>query len=319
MSGAVGLGRVIWEAFALWRAHRASRMAAALAYYTLFSFTPILVIVTVLAGSLVGRETAQAQVLAFLEEWSGPRGAAFGRAALENVGRAPHAQAGLVGFILLFYAASNVVGHLKETLNLFWGVSRRPGHSLGHFIYDRVVALLAVIGIGVLLLASVVTGTAITALSRSTRALLPGGLWVWQAVNAVASLSLLSFALAVIFHVLPDTRVRWRSAWFGALVSATLLVVAQLLFTIYVRAVAVGSVYGTAGSLVVFMLWVYYSGQIILFGAACSRAFQGAKGARRRRREAVNKKGDTSKGSTDRRESSCEPWTSLPKSGTEGG
>ncbi|MDQ7030544.1 MAG: YihY/virulence factor BrkB family protein [Ardenticatenia bacterium] len=284
VSGVIRLGRVLWNALALWRAHRASRMAAALAYYTLFSFTPMLVIATVLAGSVVGQEAARAQVLAVLEEWAGPRGAAFGQAALDNVSRAAHARAGLAGSMLLLYAASNVVGHLKDVLNLFWDVTQRPGNSLGHFLYDRAVALLAVIGIGILLLASVITSTMITALNRTTQGLLPGGPVLWQAVSLLASFSLLSFALAVIFHVLPDTRVHWRPAWFGALVSATLLAVVQLLLALYVRTVAVGSLYGTAGSLVVFMLWVYYSGQIILFGAACSRAFQDhSRGTRQHR------------------------------------
>lgn len=268
------VGRIIWQAFAAWRAHRAPRMAAALAYYTLFSFTPLLVIVTVLVGRVVGQEAAQAQVLAFLEEWIGPRGAAFARAALENAGQTPGVRAGAIGLLLLLYAASNVMGQLKEVLNMIWGVHQRQGHSLVHLVYDRVVALLAVIGIGVLLLASVVSSAAIAALDHFTRAILPGSAQLWQVVNTLVTFTVICFALAVVYHVLPDARVRWRAAWFGAVVGAVLLAVAQILFTLYLRVVAVGSVYGAAGSLVVFMLWVYYSGQIILFGTECSRAFQ---------------------------------------------
>ncbi len=267
-------GRIIWQAFAAWRAHRAPRMAAALAYYTLFSFTPLLVVVTALVGWVIGQETAQAEVLAFFERWLSPREAAFARTALEEALGSDSVSAGLVGFALLLYAASNVMNYLRETMNLIWGVVERPGHSLVHFVSDRLVALSAVVGIGALLLTSVVASATIAALDRFTRAFLPGGALVWHATNVFVIFSLACFALAVVYRVLPNTRVQWRAAWFGAVISAVLLAVGQTLFALYLRVAAIESVYGAAGSLVVFMLWVYYSGQIILFGAECSRAFQ---------------------------------------------
>lgn len=260
--------------FQEWGEDKAPRLAAALSYYTIFSLAPLLVIAVAVAGYFVGSDQARAQVLSEIQGVVGPSGEEFVREMLNNVSRpGTGVIATVIGLATLILGASGVFGQLQEALNSIWEVEPQTEQGILELIKDRFLSFTMVLGTGFLLLVSFLLSAALSAISAHFSQLLPGSAFLWQLVNWVVSFGLIMLLFGLIFKVLPDAEIEWRDVWVGAGITAFLFVVGEFLIGLYLGRTGVGSAYGAAGSLVLILLWIYYSAQILFFGAEFTQVY----------------------------------------------
>jgi membrane protein len=257
-----------------WIEDGASTRAAALSFYTLFSISPLLLVVIAVAGILYGRAAAEGEAMARLEQAMGPQAASAVATILENtssMGKGLLATlAGLAGVLV---GASGVFANLQDSLNRIWRVKPRSGGGLKGMLYDRTLSFSLVVGMGVLLFLSLAAATILAAVGETLARYLPFSGGVLQALNFAVSLAMTAFLFALLFRFLPDARVRWRDLWVGASATALLFSLGRWLIGLYLARGSVSSPYGAAGSLVVLLLWIYYSAQVIFFGAELTRVY----------------------------------------------
>jgi membrane protein len=259
--------------FKEWNEDKASRLAAALAYYTAFSVAPMLLIAIVIAGLVFGNEAAQGSIFAQLQGLLGPEAAGTIETAVKT-SRQPGAStvSAIIGLATLIWSASNVFGQLQDALNTIWEVQPKPAGLVGS-LKRRLVPMSMVLGIGFLLLVSLVLSAALSALGHFFNQLLPGTSVLWEIVNFVISFGVVTGLFAAIYKVLPDVEIRWSDVWIGAAVTALLFTIGKLLIGLYLGNASIGSTYGAAGSLLVVLVWVYYSAQILFFGAEFTQVY----------------------------------------------
>jgi membrane protein len=259
---------VIKETARDWLDDKASRLAAALAYYALLSLAPLLAISIAIVGWFFGQEAARGRVAGELAAVVGAH-AAEGIQSVVASARSPSAGvlSAVVGAVTLFVGASGVFGELQSSLNTIWEVEPKPGRGLLGALKDRFFSFTMVLGVAFLLLVSLVVSSVLSAVGGAFANALPGGETLWQVVNATFSFSVVTALFAVIFKVVPDAEVRWRDVWLGAMVTAALFTFGKFLLGLYLGKAAVGSAYGAAGSIIALTVWVYYAAQILLFGA----------------------------------------------------
>jgi len=250
-----------------------SRLGAALAYYGIFSMAPLLVIAIGIASMVFGQQAAQGELLDQIE---GTVGADAGQAVqdmLRSTDRGGGSVAAtIVGVVLLLFGASGAFVQLQDALDTIWHVVPRPDRSWWAIVRERFLSFAMVVVIGFLLLVLLGVSAALSAVSKFlTPAALPGGAALWQGSNAVVSLGIVTLLLALLFKGLPDVKLAWRDVWIGALVTALLFTVGKSLIGLYLAHTSTASAFGAAGSLVVLLVWVYYSSQIVLFGAELTR------------------------------------------------
>ncbi len=250
-----------------WYEDRAQRMGAALAFYTIFALTPGLVILMALAGLLLG-PGAESQIIGQIRELIGEQGAAAIEATIRSARKEPMGPTGTaLALIPLVFGLWGVFGELQDALNTIWGVTPKPGRRVRDIVRERFLSFAMVIGIGFLLLVSLVLSAWLAAVSGYVGRLLPAPADVLEAVNFVISFFVITGLFALIFKLLPDVKVAWRDVLLGAAVTSLFFTIGKLLIGLYLGRSAVASAYGAAGSLVVIVVWVYYSAQILLFGA----------------------------------------------------
>jgi membrane protein len=259
---------------------KAWRLGAALAYYTIFSLAPLLVIVLAVAGLLFGKEAAAGQVKGQIENLVGEDG---GKAIEQMVAGADQPQKGklmtVVGVVMLLFGAGVLFGQLQDALNTIWGVQPKPGRVLIGIIRDRFLSFTMVLGTSFLLLVSLVVSAGLAALSGVF------GKWglsvvVSECLNVVISVVVITVLFAMIYRFLPDAKISWRDVWFGAVVTAVLFTAGKFLIGLYLGKTGVASAYGAAGSLAVLLIWLYYSAQIFLFGAELTKSYANLFGSR---------------------------------------
>jgi membrane protein len=277
--------RTMWhllkEAASDWSRDRAPRLGAALAYYTVFSLVPFLVVIIAVIGLVFGQQAAQSAILSQIGELVGEQSAA---AIKDMIQRADQPSTGLfatalaVGTLLL--GASGVFGQLQDALNTVWGVEPKEGRGLWGFIKDRFLSFVAVLGTGFLLLVSLILSSALAAFGKWFGGLLPIPEAVMQLMNFALSFLVITGLFALIFKVLPDARVAWRDVWIGAALTAALFTIGKFALGLYLGKSNVASAYGAAGSLVLVLLWVYYSAQILLYGAEFTQVYANRVGER---------------------------------------
>jgi membrane protein len=260
---------------------KAQRLGAALAYYTIFSIAPLLLIAIAIAGVVFGREAAQHQLSAQL---SGVLGKSAAEALDGMVAAAAKPKSGtvatLVGIVTLLFGAAGVFGQLKDALNTIWNVEPKKAAGIIGFVRERFLSLAMVLGVGFLLLVTLVFDTAITAMGTYLGTRFPGGTALLQGLQLVISLGLVTLLFAAIFRFLPDTKIEWRDVWLGAAFTAVLFVLGKFGLALYIAKGAVGSAYGAAGSLVIILVWVYWSAQILFFGAEFTQVYARAHGSK---------------------------------------
>jgi membrane protein len=264
---------LIKQAFSNWLDDNAPTHGAALAYYSFFSMAPLLIIAIAVAGMVFGRQAAEGQIVAQIKDTIGDRSAAAVEDLIRNASN-PTAStvATLVGIATLLFGASGAFIQLQDSLNTIWKVKPKPGRGLVNFIRDRLLSFAMVLGIGFLLLVSLLLSTALTAVSNFLSSTwLPGGEWAWTILNGVLSLVVITLLFAMIYKVLPDVTLAWKDVWIGAIVTAVLFTLGKYLIGLYLGRAGVASPFGAAGSLVLVLVWVYYSSQIVLLGAEFTR------------------------------------------------
>jgi membrane protein len=277
--------RALWhllkEAASDWSHDHAPRLGAALAYYTVFSLVPFLVVVIALIGLVFGQEAAQSAILGQIAELVGEQSAA---AIKDMIQRADKPSTGLfatgLAVLTLLVGASGVFGQLQDALNTVWGVEPKEGRGVWGVIKDRFLSFVAVLGTGFLLLVSLVLSSALAAAGKWFSGWLPLPEAVLHAVNLGVSFAVITGLFALIFKVLPDAQVAWRDVWVGAALTAALFTIGKLALGLYLGKSNVASGYGAAGSLVLVLLWVYYSAQIMLYGAEFTQVYANRLGER---------------------------------------
>jgi membrane protein len=273
---------VLKAAFAGWWNDNVPRMGAALAYYTLFSLAPILIVAIAIAGVAFGPEAVRGEIVGQIQGLVGREGALAVQAMLEGAAKpSSSVPATIIGIITFFLGATGAFLELQADLDAIWRVKPKSrGNFLRDLVMQRAISFGLVLGFGFLLLTSLVVSAALAALHTYMGNAFPGVAVLWEALNVIVSLIVITLLFAMIYKVLPDVKLAWSDVWVGAMVTAGLFTIGKFLIGLYIGTSAVASTYGAAGSVVVVLVWVYYSSQIILLGAEFTRAYVERFGAR---------------------------------------
>jgi membrane protein len=263
------------ETFSEWSEDKVPRLAAALAYYTAFALAPLLLIAIAVAGLVFGREAATNQIG---EQLSGLLGPSAAESVNTMVAAAGANQGGgilasIIGVATLLFASSGVFGELQDALNTIWEVQPKPDQGLLATIKQRFFSFAMVLGVGFLLLVSLVISAALSALGGVVAGDQADQSLIWKAINFVVSFGVTMLLFALIYKVLPDVKIQWRDVWIGALVTALLFTLGKAAIGWYLGRPGTTSTYGAAGSFVALLLWVYYSAQILFFGAEFTQVY----------------------------------------------
>jgi membrane protein len=277
--GFAGLRRVVGRTITQWDEDGAVQAGAAVAYYAMISLAPLVVLAVTLLGRFVGSGTAEQQILDQVGLLAGPRGVELARIVLQEAGRPDLAslQALLTVAVLLF-GATAVFANLQNALNRIWAVEPRSG-MVRNLVRTRVAAFTVVLGLGVLMFVSVVVGAVVGwvgPLLQPLERILP----FVRVVDVLTSFFLLWLFVGFVFKVLPDAVISWRDVWLGSLVTAGLLVLGKELLALFLARNAFASMYGTAGSFLLLLLWVYYSAQVLFLGAEFTQVWAEHRGRR---------------------------------------
>jgi len=255
----------------------AFRLSAALSFYTILSFAPLLLVVVGIAGYLGASEAMSQQIVDQMRTLIGPAGGEMAKAVLEN---ADEPQKGIIsiiiGLVTLLFGATGVFVQLQDALNTIWEVERKPGGSAWSFVRSRLLSFAMVLGIGFLLLVSLVLSAAIT-LIQNQFATGQGSLW--QAINTGVSMIVITILFGLMYKILPDVKIGWRDVVSGAIITGVLMTLGKFAIGLYLGHSSVGSAYGAAGSLVVLLVWIYYSALIVLFGAELTQVYARHRGS----------------------------------------
>lgn len=257
----------------------ALRLSAALAYYSVFSLAPLLVICVAVAGVFFGEEAVRGQLDDQLRSSLGASGAFAVQDMVANA-RKPETNAWVSagGIVMLVVGAGGLFGQLQDALNTVWGVKPKPGRGIMGLLKDRFLSFTMVLGTGFLLLTSMVLSAVLQAVSKWAGSIASLPPQVWAGISTLASFAVIVVLFAAIFKVLPDARVRWRHVWVGAIFTAALFVAGKAGIGWYLGREATASSYGTAGSLALVLLWIYYSSIILLFGAEFTQVWATSQG-----------------------------------------
>lgn len=268
------LWAVMKQAAVAWWNDNVSRLGASLSYYTLFALAPVMVIAIAIAGFVFGAEAARGEIVAQIQGLVGHEGARAVQAMLQGVAkRSDSILATIIGLVTLFLGATGVFLELQAALNGIWRVKPKPSAGVIEILRQRLISFGLVVGVGFLLLVSLVVSAALSALQKFLGAYLPGYAILGQALNVVVSLAVITLLFAMIYKVLPDVELAWRDVWIGGLVTAGLFSIGKLVIGLYLGTSSTASTYGAAASVIVLLLWVYYSSQIVLLGAEFTRAY----------------------------------------------
>jgi membrane protein len=265
-----------------WLDDRAPTMGAAIAYYTVFSLAPMLVMVVAVAGFAFGQKAAEGALFGELAELVGSESAGAVQAMLRS---ASSTRSGIiataVGIGTLIIAATAVFGELQSALNVIWKAPTTGSHGVWYLLKSRLLSLSVILVIGFLLLVSLVISAALAVFSDYLDRILPGLPIILHIVHLTFSFGFTTVLFALMFKILPDNPVDWQDVWLGAAVTALLFTVGKHLISLYIGSSNMASTYGAAGALIIVLVWVYYSAQILLLGAEFAKAYSDQRRALR--------------------------------------
>src|SRR5574341_765528 len=268
-----------------WQQDQAARLAAALAYYTTFSLAPLLVLVIAIAGLVGGQAAAQGLVMSQVQDLVGKEGREFVQSMVENAAvKSTGITASILGTVTLLIGALGAFNELQNALDRIWDVEPKPitrwSLRVQRFIFKRLLSFSMVLGIGFLLLVSLVISAGLSALSEYLGRIPLFSELVLQLLNLIISVGLITLLFAMLFKFIPDIEISWREVWLGAAITAIFFTVGKTLIGLYLGRSQVGSTFGAAGSLALLMICVYYSSQILFLGAEFTRVFAKRSGLR---------------------------------------
>jgi membrane protein len=276
------IGQLLVTAFKEWNQDQAPQMAAALAYYTVFSLAPLLLLVIAIAGIFLGQEAAQGQILSQFQGLVGEQGAQAIQAAIKNASESQSGGiASVISIIALIFGASGVLSQLQSALNTAWEVKAKPKSNLWGFIRSRLFSFSMILVIAFLLVVSLILSAALAALNAFMSDLLPGGIGpLLQIFNIILSIGILTLLFGLMFKVLPDAKIAWKDVWVGALVTSLLFTIGKQALGVYIGNGSLGSAYGAGSFLLILLVWIYYSAQILFFGAELTQVYSSRFGSR---------------------------------------
>jgi membrane protein len=276
-----GIFELLKESAKGWAKDNASLLAAALAYHTIFALAPLLVIAVAVAGVVFGEAAVQGQIVAQIEDAVGRETAVVIQNLVANASQSGASViATVLSSVLLLLGASGLFSKLQKTLNMIWGLTPAPEQGILNVLKKRSLAFGMVLIVGLLLLLSQVATAIITAVSNSMADWLPEVGTLLPELNFLASLFILTILFALLFKMLPDADLTWKDVLLGAAVTTLLFLLGRYLIGLYLSRGSAASTYGAAGSLVLILLWVYYSAQIFLFGAEFTQVYANKYGSR---------------------------------------
>jgi membrane protein len=275
--------RVLKESFGEWNRDNASRLAAALAYYTIFSIAPLLILVIAIAGLFFDATSVREQLMGQIQALVGTDGADFLRSVLDNANQ-PGEQSGWVASAisvgLLILGATGVLTQLQTALNVVWNVKAKPELGFWGVLRKRALSFGMLLGIGFVLLVSLMLSAIVAGFSSYLNNLAPGLDAAGQLLSFLVSFGVTTFVFALIYKFVPDVNISWGDVWFGGIVTALLFSLGKTLIGLYLGNNSFGSTYGAAGSVVILLVWVFYSAQILFFGAELTQVYARRYGSR---------------------------------------
>lgn len=271
-SGTKSIGRIAWASLGEFIDDHPFPLAAALSYYTLLSIAPLLLVVTSVAGLMLGDADIRSELVEQTRDLIGEDGAAILQTVSENV-KSPRENilSMTVGVLLMLFGASTVFAQLQFTLNRIWRVEAVPSNAVVGFLRARLISLAIILGLGFMLLVSLVLSAVLTGISGRLSDLFPGADVIARVLEMLVSLGFISLLLGLLFRYVPDAEISWHDTLIGAVITAILFTLGKYLIGLYLGQASVGSAYGAAGSAVVFMVWVYYASLILLLGAEITK------------------------------------------------
>jgi len=257
-----------------WLEHNAFRLSAALAYYTVFSLGPLLLLAVAIAGLFFGQQAANGELTQQLRGLFGPQGAAAVQQLLASMSKSRYnVTASVVGAVILLFGATGVFTELKASLNEIWETHPKKSTGVMGFLHDRLLSFAMVLAIGFLLLVSLILSTVLAAASDSISRVIHVPPFFFHAVAFLSSFAVITLLFAAIYKVLPEASVRWRDVWVGAVMTSLLFTIGKTLIGFYLGRSSTTSPYGASGSIVIIMLWAYYSSLILFLGAEFTHVF----------------------------------------------
>lgn len=272
--------RLLKEIIAEWLDREVSLLASALAYSTVFSIAPLMMLVIMIVGALFDEAIAQEQIVQHMTESVGQEGAELLATAIANL----RAQTGggtlefIVSVVLLTFGASNVFVQIQEALNRIWQVQPASQRHLFHFLRKRLLSFAMILAIAFLLLVTAIGSTVLTQIFVLLNRSIPEISSVWHILLWLTSFGMVSAVFAAIYTILPDAEIHWRTTLMGAMITALLFLAGQSLFGMFLNQVDIGSVYGVAGSFLILITWIYYAAQILFLGAAFTKVYARHRG-----------------------------------------
>ena len=264
------------QTFQEWLQDKAPQLGAALAYYTVFSLAPLILVLLAIVGVVFREDPAGAwdKITQQMNYFLDPSAVEVVQSIAQKASQPGKSTiATIIGIALALFGASGVFGQLQDALNTIWGVKAKPGRGIWGFLRNRFLSFAMVGGICFLLLVSLAIEALLKGFSHYVQSLLPGGMVIALAVYLVFDFTVVVLLFAMIFKFLPDVKIQWRDVWIGAGITAILFGIGKWLLGFYLGSGAAGSAYGAASSLITLLLWVYYSSQILLFGAEFTQVY----------------------------------------------
>lgn len=270
-----GVLKLLSDSFDSFLDHKVLKLSASLAYYTVFSIGPVIIIIIYFAGVIYGQEAVQGTVFDELKGLVGAEAAGQIQGMIKNAAFSNKGSfAAVIGFITLFIGATGVFAEIQDSINDIWGLKAKPKKSWVKMLVDRILSFSVVVSLGFVLLVSLIVNGIIEALMERLQARFPDlTVIVVYVINLLITFAVIASLFAIIFKVLPDAVIKWKDVMVGSMVTAVLFMIGKFGITFYIGQSEVGSTYGAAGSLVILLLWVYYSSVILYFGAAFTKAY----------------------------------------------
>lgn len=269
------------QTFQEWIQDKAPQLGAALAYYTVFSLAPMVLVLLAIVGMIFRNDPAGAwnKITQQMSYFLDPSAVHVVQSIAQQTSQGGKSTiATIIGVALALFGASGVFGQLQDALNTVWGVKPKPGRGIWGFIRTRFLSFALVAGICFLLLVSLAIEALLKGFSHYVQSVLPGGIVIALSVYLIFDFAVVVLLFAIIFKFLPDVKIQWRDVWIGAVLTAILFGLGKWLLGFYLGSGAASSAYGAAGSLITLLLWVYYSSQILLFGAEFTQVYAARAG-----------------------------------------
>lgn len=275
-------GKILKETFTGFMNDKGLKLSASLSYYTVFSMAPLLLLIISLAGAFFGREASEGRIFEEINGLIGGEAALQVQQIIRNLELSGKTTLSvIIGAVTLVIGATTVFGEIQDSINMIWKVKAKPKRGWLKLIKDRLLSGSIIVGLGFLLIVSLVINGALLALSDILKSHFPDlTIIIFNIINIIVSFLVITVLFGVIFKVLPDAKIAWKDVRAGAFFTACLFLLGRYLIGLYIETTAAGSPYGAAGSLIVILLWVYYTAAILYFGAEFTRAYADFIGAR---------------------------------------